>query len=42
MPIITISRGSYCKGKEVAEKVATKIRLYVHCKRCRYRGIKRI
>jgi cytidylate kinase len=25
MPIITISRGSYCKGKEVAEKVAKKL-----------------
>ncbi len=25
MPIITISRGSYCKGKEVAEKVAQKL-----------------
>ena len=25
MPIITISRGSYSKGKEVAEKVARKL-----------------
>jgi hypothetical protein len=25
MPIITISRGSYSKGKEVAEKVAQKL-----------------
>ena len=30
MAIITISRGSYSKGKEVAERVASRLGIQVH------------